>query len=81
MPTPTDAQDVTWMAAERWIGDIHHRIVLLTRLVASHPEMMAARAERLHGEAELLRMLAEAAEGTTSDELEATLAAWTGGDE
>lgn len=81
-PEPFDraAESTKWMDADRWIGDIHHRILMLSDFVATHPDMMRARAERIGREADLLRLLADAAQGA-GDELEAVLASWTAEDE
>lgn len=78
-PTGRAAEpDTTWMEADREIGRMHSAIVLLSGWVGTHPDMMRARADRLTREAELARMLAEAAAGTTTNELEQMLREWAG---
>jgi len=71
--------DVAWMDMDREIGRIHAAIVRLNGFIPTHPEAMASRADRIGREAELLRMLSEAASGMTTADLETALAAWAEG--
>lgn len=69
--------DATHMDIDAEVARLHSAITRLMGYVSTHQDTMRARADRLSREAELCRMLADAAAGVTDADLDAALAEWS----